>query len=114
MWFLVRFGIESILNQLSQWLRPHIKVHDKFGPVQKDLTLFFKNASSKVLVMNIIFFNSKSQYLIQYGTKQLIEKSTDSRPLSSVCSKSHSKSIAMRKDHLKSEPSLGILPIPSG
>ena len=43
-----RFASRNSLNELSLWLRPHAKVYDKFGQLQRDLTLFFRNTELKV------------------------------------------------------------------
>ena len=45
---IIRFGMDMNSGQLSPWLLPHIKIHENFGSFQKDVLLFFKNASSKV------------------------------------------------------------------
>ena len=43
-----RFASRSSLDELSLWLRPHAKVYDKFGQLQRDLTQFFRNTELKV------------------------------------------------------------------
>ena len=43
-----RFCYSNSLNQLPQWVQPHIRTYDKFGLVQRDLNLFFKNAAKEV------------------------------------------------------------------
>ena len=43
-----RFGSSSTVKQLPQWVRPHVKTFSKFGVVQRDLNLFFKNAEKEV------------------------------------------------------------------
>ena len=43
-----RFASRSSLDQLSVWLRPHAKVYDRFGQLQRDLTQFFKSTELKV------------------------------------------------------------------
>eukprot|EP00731_Ephydatia_muelleri_P027259 Em0019g132a len=42
-----RFASRSSLDQLSVWLRPHAKVYDRFGQLQRDLTQFFKSTELK-------------------------------------------------------------------
>ncbi|KAM3588915.1 Regulator of telomere elongation helicase 1 [Umbelopsis sp. WA50703] len=42
-----RFGSTAIINQLSAWLRDHVKIYRDFGEVQINLTRFFKNMKQK-------------------------------------------------------------------
>jgi regulator of telomere elongation helicase 1 len=37
-----RFGNDSVRNQLSRWLRPHVKVFDKFADCQQQLAAFLR------------------------------------------------------------------------
>ena len=47
-----RFGHVQNRNQLSSWLRPHTKVHRKFGEVSLGLTRFFKHAAANFTVQS--------------------------------------------------------------
>jgi regulator of telomere elongation helicase 1 len=38
-----RFGSDSVRNQLSRWLRPHVKVFDKFADCQQQLVGFLRS-----------------------------------------------------------------------
>ena len=55
---LHRFAAENSRNQLPVWVRPSVKVYDKFGLALKDLMVFFKTAEKTVwkvfFVANII------------------------------------------------------------
>ena len=41
--FKIRFAAKSAQEQMSLWLRPHIRVYQKFGESNMALTRFFKN-----------------------------------------------------------------------
>lgn len=48
-----RFNNLRVKDQMSKWLRGHIKVSNNFGEVMKDVRMFFKNAEMKV---KFVFF----------------------------------------------------------
>lgn len=43
-----RFAASHFKNELSAWIRPYVAAYNKFGPVMKDITQFFKQAKSSV------------------------------------------------------------------
>ena len=45
---LYSFAYNSSIKQLPQWVRPYVQVYDKFGLVQRDLRVFFKEADKDV------------------------------------------------------------------
>lgn len=42
------FAYTSSIKQLPQWVRPYVQTYNKFGLVQRDLRVFFKEANKDV------------------------------------------------------------------
>ena len=53
-----RFAAENSRNQLPVWVRPSVKVYDKFGLALKDLMIFFKTAEKTVWKVSMVFNGS--------------------------------------------------------
>ena len=51
----IRFASSSSIGQLPQWVRPHAKIYNKFGLVQRDLSQFFKTAEKEVSLIQAHF-----------------------------------------------------------
>ena len=52
---LHRFAAENSRNQLPVWVRPSVKVYDKFGLALKDLMVFFKTAEKTVWKVFVVY-----------------------------------------------------------